>query len=138
MTYVRRKRSAKCYNGEEFERQVSVEPCICTEEDWECDFGYERDSSAGVTTTGSADGPCVKSDRFMVESEDPPEDCKGYYYVSRGYRRIAGDGCVSGVDHSPYAYSCPMFDLFSGSTIYNLLVLGVCLGIVNFIYQNKG
>jgi len=31
----------------------------------------------------------------------PPADCKYYYEVLTGYRKIAGDFCSGGVDHNP-------------------------------------
>jgi len=42
ITYVRRKRDACCFNGKAYDRIVKVEYCECTEEDWECDLGFER------------------------------------------------------------------------------------------------
>jgi len=50
-TYTRRKQSAKCFNGEDHEHVSKVEPCTCTEMDFECDVGYFRE-------TGSS-GPCI-------------------------------------------------------------------------------
>ena len=36
------KASSACFNGEKLERKTEVSPCLCTDEDYECDFGYER------------------------------------------------------------------------------------------------
>jgi len=41
-TFVRRKQSAKCFNGEEHETVTKVEACTCSEADFECDVGYSR------------------------------------------------------------------------------------------------
>jgi hypothetical protein len=41
-TYIRRKRDALCYNGEDLEREVKRQICSCTEMDYECDAGYMR------------------------------------------------------------------------------------------------
>lgn len=41
--YSRRKRDAKCFNPEELEKEVLMESCECTHEDWECDVGYHRE-----------------------------------------------------------------------------------------------
>ena len=43
---MRRKQSNICYNGEDYERVVSRQPCMCTEMDYECDFGYTRHFSS--------------------------------------------------------------------------------------------
>lgn len=50
VTYSRKKRGAICLNGESFERIIEVRVCECTEEDWECDYGYSR----------VGDSPCTK------------------------------------------------------------------------------
>jgi len=41
-TFVRRKQSSMCYNGEEHEMVTHVEPCTCADIDFECDIGYIR------------------------------------------------------------------------------------------------
>lgn len=64
---------------------------MCSEEDWECDFGYFRRDNKGqcVTETGTP------------ENYTPPEVCDDYYYVTQGYRKVAGDDCKDGIDHAP-------------------------------------
>jgi len=124
---VRRKRNSACFNTQNFERPVSYEHCTCTEEDWECDIGYER----------IEDGPCSRSATFDPESLNPPEFCRDYYEYSIGYRKVAGDFCKGGIDHSPILYSCPGFVLFSAKTFYSLIILAAGLFCVNFIYENK-
>jgi Sortilin, neurotensin receptor 3,/Sortilin, neurotensin receptor 3, C-terminal len=82
--YVRRKRLAECFNGEEFERTKFIENCECTEEDFECDLGYYRDY-----------GECKKMDNY----DFPPQVCDQYNYIDviTGYRRVAGNTCEGGV-----------------------------------------
>ena len=48
--YTRRRRAAQCFNGQQYERAEFRKNCPCAEEDYECDFGYERSSDTG---------PCV-------------------------------------------------------------------------------
>lgn len=52
-TYVRRKPNALCYNGEEYETVTQIEPCTCSDMDFECDMNYVRSSAAG--------GMCVEA-----------------------------------------------------------------------------
>ena len=97
-TYIRRKRAAQCFNPQHFEYIANYEACKCTEDDWECDYGYERDLN----------NRCVS----VKEEEERknmtiPEDCKNYYFKTRWYRLISGDMCVGGVDHSPIKRECP-------------------------------
>ena len=90
ITYTRRKREAKCFNPEQWERVKYVKNCKCTEEDWECDEGFVR----------HGDGEC-KSENGQLISEDPPKYCKGYYEITQGYRKVAGDSCFGGINHEP-------------------------------------
>jgi len=101
--YTRRRRAAACFNGEEYERSEFRKTCPCAEEDYECDFGYERSTD---------NGPCVA---VMAMPTGPPSECRGSYTVSNGYRLVAGDTCDSskGVDHLPTVRRCP--GLFSGA-----------------------
>ena len=40
--YTRRRPTSECFNGEQYERKVIKNPCECTEEDYECEFGFRR------------------------------------------------------------------------------------------------
>lgn len=46
-TFVRRKQSSECYNGEDHETVTHIEPCVCVEMDYECDVGYARSTPNG-------------------------------------------------------------------------------------------
>lgn len=48
VSYIRRRQEAECFNGEELERKIYRQFCECSENDFECDVGYER-----------KDGKCV-------------------------------------------------------------------------------
>ena len=122
-TYIRRKRDAQCYNPNSFEFMSNYEACACTEEDWECDFGYERDSR----------GLCIKSKKQNesdVNQALPPEDCKDYYYITQGYRKILGDYCVGGVDHSPIKRACPG-KILTKQTVF--LAVVVVIGVLAWL-----
>jgi len=125
ITYVRRKRESECFNNEEWDRWYSYKNCECTEEDWECDIGYER----------KKDGPCQSITNETV-SFDPPEECnEDYYYVTKGYRKVSGNTCEGGVDHAPIRLPCPGKGITT-SRIFMLLALGgVITAIV--IFSNK-
>ena len=64
-TYVRRKQDALCYNGEEHETVVKIEPCTCTDLDYECDIGYVRNEELG--------GTCVEQESDLTENEKKQE-----------------------------------------------------------------
>ena len=60
-TFVRRKQTSMCYNGEEHETVTHVEPCTCADIDFECDIGYIRNEDMG--------GQCVEQDSDLSEEE---------------------------------------------------------------------
>lgn len=112
VTYVRRKRDRQCYNGEEKEAILYQENCPCTEMDFECDTGYKRTES----------GQCEPIKDMPIE---PPEECNGYYTISKGYRRIPGDTCEGGGEYDPIKLACPGgWGIFSFRTLVVLLLLG--------------
>jgi hypothetical protein len=99
--YVRRKRTAACFNGEDMERSHIVKNCECMETDYECDVGYARDIS---------DRECKRDMRVEVDPASlvpfpcPPGET---YQVTTGYRRVSGDTCVGGVQHPTITRYCP-------------------------------
>lgn len=126
--YTRRRRAAACFNGEEYERSEFRKTCPCADEDYECEFGYERSSDSG---------PCVA---VMAISTAPPAECRGSYTISNGYRLVAGDTCDAskGIDRLPTVKRCP--GLFSGAAAEVssggwtvLLVLLLLLGVLAYI-----
>jgi hypothetical protein len=132
--YIRRKREAQCYNGLDFERKTVVENCQCSEEDFECDFGYFR----------SAPGePCIKSNQNEslpngLDVQKPPENCRGTYTISKGYRRIPGDTCINGLNYDPYIVPCPYSGIFGalGNGAFALLVL-ICLVLLYLAFSRE-
>jgi hypothetical protein len=112
ITYVRRKRDRECINSEDKEAILYQENCQCTEMDFECDSGYKRSES----------GQCETVKNMPIE---PPEDCSGYYSISKGYRRIPGDTCEGGGEYDPILLACPnTWTIFSFRTFMILLLLG--------------
>jgi len=51
--------------------------CECTEEDWGCDYGYERDKNNKCISTLKKFSTNPNADINEV-----PSDCNQYYYVS--------------------------------------------------------
>jgi len=116
-TYVRRKREAQCFNNEEFDRWYNFELCDCTEEDWECDVGYSRTAGAG---------PCLPESGVEAKVT-PPEQCDGFYFITQGYRKIAGNTCKGGVNHDPLKIPCPGFSSLSRSNMFILIALFIII-----------
>ena len=89
ITYVRRKRSTECFNGELIDREVVREPCECEKQDYECDVGYERTEAGGCEATEDFDPNAT------------PEECPAgqYFEISRGYRKIPDNSCEGGISY---------------------------------------
>eukprot|EP00118_Oscarella_pearsei_P006196 m.28141 g.28141 ORF g.28141 m.28141 type:complete len:1129 (+) comp30578_c0_seq4:23-3409(+) len=85
--YERRKPDSCCFNGEQYERQITMKRCSCNLEDFECDYGYTYDAGQSG---------CVSVGYQLPWS--PVEACEEgiSYNKSQGYRKVAGDKCVGG------------------------------------------
>ncbi|XP_067826959.1 sortilin-related receptor isoform X2 [Heptranchias perlo] len=91
IVYKRRTPHATCFNGEDFDRPITVSNCSCTREDYECDFGFKlsEDFSSEV---------CSPDPEFTGNMYAPPVPCPvGVTYKrTKGYRKISGDTCSGG------------------------------------------
>lgn len=125
ITYVRRKRQSECFNPQELEQVYSYKNCECTEEDWECDLGYERPYGKGA----------CQPRKGKEQSFEPPEECDGYYTISSGYRKVAGNTCEGGVNHDPLKFKCPS-KLLSSKNMTLVLALAVA-GLAAWLFMNK-
>jgi len=125
VTYRRRKQTAKCFNAENVEHIVSSIPCPCTEEDWECDLDYERNSK----------GECV----LVGEPQTyPPHNCPpGYSYnKTSGYRLVAGSYCQDGLQlWGEGPFDCPdpaKSKSYGWIAAVVLIPIGLALGLIVF------
>lgn len=95
--YERRKPDADCFVGDKFHDPVSrQEPCACTDDDYECDFGFVRNEKH----------ECVSAGPIRI----PPGQCMGAdrtFKASSGYRKVAGNLCRGGVTKAEMkSYPC--------------------------------
>ena len=131
ITIVRRKRDAHCINDEAFERKIYVQNCECTEDDYQCDMGYERIEPGQPCTRvgGNTNDDIVHK---------PPLVCNGVYHISRGYRRVPGDSCVNGVKYDPITLPCPYGGIFGGTGLMMFVVVIFVFGVVAYVLINGG
>jgi len=104
-TFKRRSPKANCYNGLDFTRSTLVESCPCSHTDYQCDFGFIRDTDAGSS--------CIKDPEFEDhEPHAPPSNCPPdtFYNQTKGYKRIPGDVCEDGLAsrYEPEIRACPV------------------------------
>nr|XP_040048113.1 sortilin-related receptor [Gasterosteus aculeatus aculeatus] len=91
VTFKRRAPHATCFNGEDFDRPVSVANCSCTRQDYECDYGFKPSEDLSLQV-------CVPDPEFSGDLYAPPVPCPvgTTYRRSKGYRRVPGDSCSGG------------------------------------------
>ncbi|XP_042646331.1 VPS10 domain-containing receptor SorCS1 isoform X2 [Tyto alba] len=84
--YRKRKSEKKCMQGK-YAGAMTSEPCLCTEADFDCDYGYERHSN----------GQCLPA--FWYNPSSLSKDCSlGQSYLnSTGYRKVVSNNCTDGV-----------------------------------------
>lgn len=102
-------------------------PCLCTEGDYECDMNYFRKEG----------GKCeLLPDPLNTETyahAQIEEDCSldGFYYETKGYRKIPGNMCYGGVKLDPVKKACTRVAWLT--SIVNLknfalsVIVGACL-----------
>ena len=120
--YIRRKREAACFNSQQYERNKILEFCHCTEEDYECDLGFERLEIKGPCT---AIGGINETERIK-----PPENCKGFYNVSKGYRKVPGNQCKLGVSYDPMIFSCSFTEFSYLSILLFLFFISILILLI--------
>lgn len=156
VTYTRRKRAAQCSIPEIFERPIFVNNCPCTAEDFECDYGYERErldaagvkASASQSATGGGDilGECKPMNVPPAHPDpstphgDPCANHAPFYRITRGYRRVPGDTCDGGAQWDALIAPCPgwLGGHHVGKVILILLVLLVISLIAVLLGSKQG
>ncbi|XP_036392634.1 sortilin-related receptor-like isoform X1 [Megalops cyprinoides] len=91
LVFKRRTPHATCFNGEDFDRPVSVSNCSCTRRDYECDYGFRLSEDLSLEV-------CVPDPEFSGSLYAPPVPCPvgTTYRRSKGYRKVSGDSCSGG------------------------------------------
>ncbi|XP_032301410.1 VPS10 domain-containing receptor SorCS1 isoform X3 [Coturnix japonica] len=96
--YRKRKSEKKCMQGK-YAGAMTSEPCVCTDADFDCDYGYERHSN----------GQCLPA--FWYNPSSLSKDCSlGQSYLnSTGYRKVVSNNCTDGVreQYTAKPQQCP-------------------------------
>ncbi|XP_060097684.1 VPS10 domain-containing receptor SorCS1 isoform X2 [Heteronotia binoei] len=96
--YKKRKSEKKCMQGK-YAGAMTSEPCVCTEADFDCDYGFERHSN----------GQCLPA--FWYNPSSLSKDCSfGQSYLnSTGYRKVVSNNCTDGVreQYTAKPQQCP-------------------------------
>eukprot|EP00124_Ichthyophonus_hoferi_P002213 Ihof_evm2s142 gene=Ihof_evmTU2s142 len=136
-SYLRRKHDHLCFTNQkaDFNTTLSEEPCPCTREDFECDYGFVRPN---------IDAHCVEYNSYNKTGPHPCDGGAESYKESSGYRKVPGDKCIGGVVDQYIVGRTVMCPKPKKTSIFAVIIpiLAVVLAmasiaIVMFIYNRK-
>ncbi|XP_061187283.1 sortilin-like isoform X1 [Saccostrea echinata] len=85
--FKRIRKDSWCHNGYNYTIEKKATKCVCTREDYECDYGYLRDTGSDI---------CKKDQLFVKPEIDICLRGHEEKIITEGYRKIPGDVCVGG------------------------------------------
>jgi hypothetical protein len=133
--YIRKKRESQCYNGLLFERKTIIEHCDCTESDYECDFGFVRAAPGEPCVSINKSHQDSTKDPINSQILTPPENCHGYYKISRGYRKVPRNTCINGIKFDPILIPCPYSGFLTGlGVLFFIIIISVLILIVYLVF----
>eukprot|EP00960_Hanusia_phi_P077226 768667-Hanusia_phi.AAC.8 len=130
VTYTRRKRAVQCFNGWDYDRRESKVNCECTRVDFECDFGFQMNEKK----------ECARVPEMPEVGFGAPQDCNGYFVITKGYRRVPGDTCVGGTVASelePVVQSCPGFGRTGMVILFAMVALASVFAWFTYIRRKE-
>ncbi|KAA8578975.1 hypothetical protein FQN60_007014, partial [Etheostoma spectabile] len=133
-SFRKRKDTAFCIKGKSYISALTTKPCQCTEQDFNCDYGFERSHTDG--------NHCFAD--FWHNLDSPPEDCHlgKIYESSTGYRKIISNMCEGGLNKQQSAtqHSCPLLPPKGLQVSIKGQMLAVAPGddITFIVHQEKG
>ncbi|XP_068171159.1 sortilin-like isoform X2 [Antennarius striatus] len=86
-TFLRLRKDSVCWNGRDYSLTKKLSPCLCTLNDYHCDFGYYRPENSSE---------CVEQEEMKGH---PLEFCLNgttEQLQTSGYRKIPGNQCEGG------------------------------------------
>ncbi|XP_061920822.1 sortilin isoform X4 [Entelurus aequoreus] len=86
-TYKKRKKESVCRNGRAFVLRKKESPCLCTREDFLCDYGYYRHD---ITSE------CVRQPDAHNKTLETCLDGQEDELFTAGYRKVPSDRCEGG------------------------------------------
>uniref|UniRef100_A0A669CAE6 Si:dkey-159a18.1 n=1 Tax=Oreochromis niloticus TaxID=8128 RepID=A0A669CAE6_ORENI len=86
-TYRRLKKQSVCRNGRSFVVKKKQSPCLCTREDFLCDFGYYRH----VNTSECVRQPSTANKTYELCLNGEEDEL-----LTEGYRKVPSDRCEGG------------------------------------------
>merc|ERR1719174_2248100 len=123
LTYTRRRPTSECFNGEQYERKVIKNPCECTEEDYECEFGFRRKVDSKV---------CEHMGQFM----EGTTCASNGFIVLDSHRKVPGNGCTSGWTPGKATVPCNSPSQMGRNMLIVICVLMVTMALTTGLSKN--
>jgi hypothetical protein len=126
-SYLSKKDKAKCVHPKYYNEifRNTKKRCVCTEEDFECDFNFVRQDHACVN---------VEPNYYVL-----PTICIGYYKLYNGVKRIAGNKCRLTEAHREFnitSYVCPSyFSVSTYSTSSIIIMMIILFAILGYLVR---
>ncbi|XP_069489109.1 sortilin isoform X3 [Ambystoma mexicanum] len=89
--YLRLQKSAYCQNGRDYTVSTNPSACVCSLEDYLCDFGYFRAENQSQ---------CVEQPELKGHDLEFCLFGQEELLITKGYRKIPGDQCSGGISPS--------------------------------------
>uniref|UniRef100_A0A7S1MKW5 VPS10 domain-containing protein n=1 Tax=Neobodo designis TaxID=312471 RepID=A0A7S1MKW5_NEODS len=148
-TYVRKKPGSNCWimpsharTTIDYSLPTKTVQCACTYDDFECDFGYHEQPDGKCYRGKDAPTPDQICDARASGADWAKlyTDGSNNYLATKGYRRIAGDACVDGIEQevvpTPRYLPCPRASAGKGSSGWvTFLVLALVGGAFFALYR---
>lgn len=87
--FLRLKKDSVCWNGRDYAITKQPTPCLCTLDDFLCDFGYYRKEN---------NSECLEQAELKGHDLEYCIHGKKEHLQTNGYRKIPGDKCEGGVN----------------------------------------
>jgi len=131
--YRRRKRDSECFTEDGLNHIVSKTNCQCTDNDYECDYGFERTTISNKCVIAEVDPRKIFEDLVITSCSN---SSKPTMNVSSGYRKVPGDTCVNEITrYLPHTVDCGKVSIFSNiyTTVTESIPTPAIIGIIVLI-----
>ncbi|XP_051746871.1 sortilin [Ctenopharyngodon idella] len=134
-TFRRLKKLSACRNGRGYVVSRQQHPCLCTREDFMCDYGFYRHENSSE---------CLPQPDFLNQTQDICLDGELEDFQTSGYRKIPGDKCEGGFSpprNNAFKKNCGKDGSPSSSNLHTerspgmlvLIVACTCVGVIGLV-----
>ncbi|CAM4565993.1 unnamed protein product [Leuciscus chuanchicus] len=135
-TFRRLKKLSACRNGRGYVVSRQQRPCLCTREDFMCDYGFYRHENSLE---------CLPQPDFLNQTQDICLNGELEDFQTSGYRKIPGDKCEGGfsppIRNNAFKKNCGKDSSPTSSNLHTekspgmlvLIVVCTCVGVIGLV-----